>query len=181
MKNHVMVDLETYDTKPTSLVLSIGAVRFDPMNLSGPSEPFYVVLNHEQQIERGRTVSERTLDWWAKQSAEAQEVLQAPRMDVSQGLEFFADFVNKEPDTCVWGNGADFDNVILASLYNSFGMQQPWKYSNSRCYRTLRGFALPYDYFEKEREGVHHNALDDAIYQAMEMRRRIDALGLRFP
>lgn len=181
MINHIMQDLETLDTAPSALVLSIGAVRFDPMDVNSPSKPFYVVLNHDDQLERGRTVSTSTQLWWDKQSPEAQAIFEQPRMNTMHALEAFTDFYFTEPNTLIWGNGADFDNTILASLFNSFGLPQPWKYKHSRCYRTLRGFEMPFDFMEPEREGTHHDALDDALHQAKVMRLMVNALGLRFP
>lgn len=63
----------------------------------------------------------------------------------------------------IWGNGADFDNVILASVYKRIGMEQPWLYRNNRCYRTLKAL---HPEIPIERVGTHHNAVDDAESQA---------------
>ncbi len=63
----------------------------------------------------------------------------------------------------IWGNGADFDNVILTSAYKRNDLELPWRYTNNRCYRTLKSL---YPEIKLERSGTHHNALDDAISQA---------------
>ena len=63
----------------------------------------------------------------------------------------------------VWGNGATFDNVILSNAYKAAGMEQPWKFWDDRCYRTVKGL-LPD--IKIERLGTHHNAVYDAMSQA---------------
>jgi len=42
-------------------------------------------------------------------------------------------------------------------------MERPWYFWNDRCYRTMKSL---YPQIPMERDGVHHNALDDAISQA---------------
>ncbi len=39
---HCMIDLETLDVKPTAVILSIGAVVFDPENNKREIDTFYV-------------------------------------------------------------------------------------------------------------------------------------------
>ena len=36
MTTHVMIDIETLDTAPTSVILSVGAVKFDPFTDTEP-------------------------------------------------------------------------------------------------------------------------------------------------
>ncbi len=74
----------------------------------------------------------------------------------------------------MWGNGADFDNAILAHCYSRLGRPAPWKFWNSRCYRTLKSFSP----VRGKRIGVHHHALDDAKTQAADAMAIAAALGL---
>jgi len=73
----------------------------------------------------------------------------------------------------VWGNGAAFDNVILASAYRQANITQPWLFWNDRCYRTVKALSPA---VTMQRNGTHHNALDDAESQA---RHLIDMLANR--
>jgi inhibitor of KinA sporulation pathway (predicted exonuclease) len=66
----------------------------------------------------------------------------------------------------VWGNGADFDNPILAAAYRATGISQGWKPYNGRCYRTIKNLAPQ---VRLVRTGTHHNALDDARAQAQHL------------
>jgi hypothetical protein len=82
-------------------------------------------------------------------------------------LEDFSDFLARVPlrKRKIWGNGASFDNAILAELYRVAKHPSPWEYWNDRCYRTLKNLykqVVP----PPERKGTHHNALDDAVFQA---------------
>src|SRR5690606_25083778 len=134
----------------------------------------YAVLNRQQQLNAGRTVSAATIDWWMQQSDEARSVFNAPAVstpfEVVEGLERFTGFV----DSCfgcdgLWGNGSDFDNAMLASLYRTFGIKQPWSHKANRCYRTMvaaLSAQLPEGGPSLIRQGTYHNALDDAKTQA---------------
>ena len=157
----VMIDLETLGTGPKAVVLSIGAVFFDKEELGNT---FYAVLDTLSQETAGRVVDPKTVQWWSEQSEEAKTVLTAPQIPTGGVLHAFVSYL-RATDIRIWGNGATFDNVILASLFEDFGVPKPWGYSADRCYRTLRNISnvrgqLP------NREGTYHNALDDAIYQA---------------
>jgi exodeoxyribonuclease VIII len=68
------------------------------------------------------------------------------------------------PNDCkLWGNGASFDNAILANAYAALKMEQPWAFWNDRCYRTIKAM---HPKQKQQHLGTHHNALDDAISQA---------------
>lgn len=180
--NHIMVDIETLDTQQSAVVLSIGAVAFDPVTKT-LGETFYVEFTEDLELQqiKGRTISADTVRWWMMQSDAAKVVFArrdeddlivkakinaAARMSTEDGLSEFARFIehNGGKKAQLWGNGADFDNVIIGSLYESFDMLKPWSYGKNRCYRTIKrlfGENVP-----MKREGVHHNGLDDAITQA---------------
>lgn len=165
---HVMLDLETLGTNGDAVVLSIGAVE---MTREGLSHKFHRVLDIDEQLrQHGRSVNGSTILWWGDQDREAWRAATQGSVSVGAALRGFADFMTlvggeySERTTCVWGNGSDFDNAILGSLYEAAGIKRPWGYSKNRCYRTLKSLhpnAPPI-----ERAGTHHNALDDAVYQA---------------
>lgn len=52
---------------------------------------------------------------------------------------------------------------MLASAYRRDGSKTPWRYTNDRCYRTIKSL---YPHIPMERTGTHHNAADDAASQA---------------
>ena len=75
----------------------------------------------------------------------------------------------------MWGNGAEFDNVILSQAYKNVEKEVPWQYYNNRCYRTVKNL---FPHIEMERVGAHHNALDDAKSQAEHLLGIIRTVGL---
>ncbi len=161
--NNVMVDLETPDNKPTSGIVSIGAVKFDATGIS--DDRFYCVVDLQSSIDAGLTVSASTISWWMKQSDQARAVFNEPdACHLAIALQLFAAWL---PDNCkLWGNGAGFDNPILANAYAALKMQQPWDFWNDRCYRTI---AAMHPNNRRQQQGTHHNALDDAISQAQHL------------
>lgn len=166
--NDAMLDLESMGTSPDSVILSLGACFFDKEEVG---DGIYLVLDREEQKQANRKVSEDTMIWWDNQSAEARSVFDAPQTPVEHALSAFSQFIELYADdpkkVCMWGNGSDFDNVILGTLYDLWGIKKPWSYSNNRCFRTLKNIALAFDSHDlPEREGTHHNALDDAVFQA---------------
>lgn len=182
--NKCMVDLETLGNKPGCSIISIGAVMFDE-DTGQLGATFYVTISRESNIRYGLVEDEATLKWWGEQSSEARTLLNEVRMGgtpLPQALAMFTEFlvttqytdwVYKDQMTLekskimdrltMWGNGADFDNAILAVAYDKVNGVPPWKFWNNRCYRTLKNL---YPRQKLARVGVHHNALDDAKTQA---------------
>jgi hypothetical protein len=166
-----MLDLETLDTSSTAVVTAVGAVVFDPYsNFIGDS--FYrVATDWTDQQRRGRTISGDTVAWWMDQEEAARKALTKPpqrqALPTFSILREFTEFLEGySGDVEMWGNGADFDNVILGSLFAAYGAQKPWSYSKNRCFRTLNSLPKPKHIILPMRTGTHHNALDDAITQA---------------
>lgn len=172
-----MIDLETLDTKPSAIVVSIGVVAFDPVTFQA-TDGLYAILEMGGQLHRGRTRSPDTLAWWEQQSDAAKAVFKQPRQDVSEVLDRLDTMLAGSDG--VWGNGADFDCVITGSLYESFQRTKPWSYSKNRCLRTLKSVLLPKQYVKPERLGTHHNAMDDALHQVHQLKVICEATGIRF-
>ena len=161
---HFMFDLETLDTLPTSVVLSIGAVEFDPKaGTVNEKNGLLLFPSIQEQIDSGRTISAETLIWWVGQSDAAKtDWVKRSRKKVGWCCDAVRKWVGTPyPKPKVWGNGAGFDITIMESFFNYTAI--PWKFYNIRDTRTLWDIH-PYD---KDKKGpVAHTALDDAIAQA---------------
>lgn len=158
--DHVMIDLETADNVPTAAVVAIGAVVFQ-----GPNAglQFYTAVDLHSCLAAKLTMSDDTMAWWGKQSLEARAVFADPqRMPVLAALQEFYRFMQSLNEPRVWGNGASFDNAIMANAYRAVGVPLPWKFWHDRCYRTVAAGIFQ----KRHQQGTHHNALDDAISQA---------------
>lgn len=163
----VMIDLETLDTTPTAAIVSIGAMFFTTEPPFKLGDFLYVKVYRDSSEKCGGTVSQGTLDWWSKQSAEARAVFFGDdRKSLPDALLDFVFFVRRHTsldELRVWGNGAAFDNVILSESFRRCGISLPWQFWNDRCYRTLKSM---HPSVKMSRRGTYHNALDDAQSQA---------------
>jgi len=160
----VMVDMETMATTADAVILSIGAVKFDLESGEINNEGFYASISLDSQHDKKRRFSESTIIWWMKQSEEAQNVFREQKQTLDSALVDFGDWFDNT-DALIWSNGADFDIPALAHAYTQFGRETPWKFWNSRCFRTYKNLPGAKNVVV-ERLGTHHNALQDAIYQA---------------
>ena len=159
----IMLDIETLATSPDAVVLTFGAIKFDPFNPSiQMSDGIYFRINVDEQIDLGRRVDEGTVAWWGTQSAEVREEALGETDRVS--LEDFTKQLNKfvSGATRIWAQGPVFDIVILENLYRQIGKPAPWQYYAIRDSRTLLK-ALGDD---RKGGALLHNALADAVSQA---------------
>jgi hypothetical protein len=165
---HIVLDIETKDTKNSAVVLSIGAVLVD-LNHHNPgmfADTFYAVLEMESQEAKGRTTSKSTMEWWAKQcdASRFAALETTTREDTHAVLDRLFDWMALG-DFKVWGNGSDFDNAIIADLFQMYGFEVPWVFWNNRCFRTYKaefGHLVGKTYHT----GLKHHALDDASHEA---------------
>lgn len=174
MKN-IMIDLETMGNTPNAAIIAIGAVEFDPVKNKLGKE-FYKVIDLASAVEYGGTMDPSTVLWWMQQSDEARAAFQRKGETMPEALIAFMHFAlgcAVKKDMVVWGNGADFDNVILGSALRNCGIEQPWMFYNNRCYRTLKNLNPN---IKMKRSGTHHNALDDAKDQVLHLFELLDSL-----
>lgn len=178
---HVMLDLETLGNNPFSVIASIGAVFFDPLS-DHLGEEFHVKVNIESCTEAGLKMDASTITWWLAQSDAARiSTFGGGTELLPNALGMFSDFLRKSDDIKklrIWGNGSDFDNVILGNAYKALGYQVPWSYGKNRCFRTVNNLVHPSSIIMPQREGTHHNALDDAKHQARVLQAIVSAQGI---
>lgn len=172
-----MLDLETLSTKPNAVILSLGAVKFDPFSDRIDAEDgLDIRVNVDQQIQLGRDVQEETLDWWAKQPAEIRDDALGDhgRIDLDKLVKELNRFLVGVDD--IWCQGPVFDIVILENLYSQLSTPVPWQYWQIRDSRTL--FGVHGDPRDKTRK-LAHNALMDCVYQAMGVQEIYQKLQIR--
>lgn len=177
-KAHV-IDIETGDITETAHIYSIAVVTVD-LDLDGDD----LFLSYQEcaidKKQPGRTKSEKTSLWWANQSKEAiQAGFDAEfQYDIKNVLTMLSQKFEREPYP-IWGNGADFDNRILAHAFAQYDLD--WPYQLNRCLRTFKNVikqVKPSLVFP-EFEGVRHIALNDARYEAKELKILTDILKNR--
>jgi DNA polymerase III epsilon subunit-like protein len=175
--DHAMVDLETLGTQPFSPILSIGACAFS-MDDEPIVDVFYQPIDVESCLELGMRPSGDTIKWWMQQEegARASAFHDPEQVTLPLALDAFTDWINSRP-LIVCGNSTRFDCGLLEAAYKVCRKEVPWQWWKEGCYRAIKNLPAARG-IKLERFGTHHNALDDAISQAVHMRKIYRALGL---
>jgi len=162
MPRHLMVDLETLAVSPKAVVLSLGAVHFNPYS-NDIEDKIYFKIDLDDQDKLGREIDPNTLDWWAKQDPAIMEEAFSPndRIPLKDAMKKFHKFA--WGCDAFWSHGATFDLVILEDIFRQLKEPLPWNYWSLRDTRTL--FDLGHD--PDMSKDNKHDALQDAIRQAI--------------
>lgn len=170
MRN-IMLDLETMGTAPGSAIVQIGAVDFSIYKIG---DPFSVNIDLASCVNAGLRIEPNTVIWWLNQSDAARKSLTVECVPLRDALTQFSDWIGKDK-VAIWGDGAAFDNVLLASAYRVTKLPLPWHFANDRCFRTLK------ELFPVERilSDCKHNATSDATAQAKQVQAIVAKYGVR--
>lgn len=158
-----MVDVESLGTHSDSVILSIGAVKFDLDSDRMDDAAFYASISVDSNMAAGRKISEATLIWWLQQERAAQEVFFEPKQTLDMALNSFADWFHGAK--FIWSNGASFDIPMISHAFRTTGGDTPWDFYNERCVRTYKNLPGCKD-IKIASNGLKHNAVHDAIHQA---------------
>jgi hypothetical protein len=172
MAKHLMVDMETLATTPNSVVLSLGAVHFDPYS-NHIGDTLYFRINIDDQD--SRHIDPDTIDWWSKQDPKIMEEAFSAndRIGFNDAINLFHKFA--WGCDAFWSNGASFDLVIIEDMYRQIGKAYPWNFWQLRCTRTI--FNLGVD--PNMPVAGKHDALQDAIRQAIGVQNVFSALNIK--
>lgn len=174
MPRHLMLDMETLAVSPNAVVLSLGAVHFNPYG-NGYSDKIYFRISIDDQDALGREVDPDTLDWWGRQAADIQDEAFSPddRISLVDAMDRFHKFA--WGCDAFWSHGATFDLVIIENIYRQLGKPLPWNFWQLRDTRTL--FDLGYD--PDMPKNSKHDALQDAIRQSVGVQNIYTKLKIR--
>ena len=185
MANDIMIDIESLNTTPNCVILTIGAVRFDPKG-SGIAERLELRPTIEDQTEiYNRSINEDTLRWWGTQSEAAQEEAMGDwgRVPFAECMETLYKFCwNRR---AVWSNGAGFDCIVMEDAWRQTSDKPnpiPWPFWSVRDTRTLyevAGVSL-----KDDKHITTHKAVEDAEHQAIVVQRaymKLMKAGLMVP
>jgi hypothetical protein len=162
-----MIDIETLSTSPNALVLTIGAIIFNPRDEPIPlknMKTFYKRIDIESCKVLKLDVDKNTLEWWKDQPKESryEAIENTDREHVKSVLLSLSDFI--KDCNCIWANSPNFDCVILENVYKKLGLEIPWKFWNLRDTRTVYAIAnLKLRNFSDK--NVSHHALEDCYSQ----------------
>ena len=154
--------METVSVSPNAVVLTLGAVHFNPYG-NGYGEKLYFRINIDDQDALGREFDQNTLDWWSKQDPAIMDEAFNPddRIPLVEAMDKFHKFA--WGCDAFWSHGATFDLVIIENIYRQLGKPLPWNFWQLRDTRSIFDIGLDPDM----PKGNLHNALQDAIRQAV--------------
>ena len=157
-----MIDLETMAVTPDAVILTLGAVHFNPYG-NGIGDTLYFRVSVDDQDTLGRAIDPSTLEWWAKQDpAIMEEAFSSDdRIPLAEAMDRFHKFAwgcNR-----FWSHGATFDLVMMENILRQIGKPLTWNYWSLRDTRTLFDIGLD----PEMPTGSKHDALQDAIRQAI--------------
>ena len=173
---HIMIDIETLATTPDAVVMSVGAVKFDPTSDQPPYSKTLWRPDIDEQTERDRHVSESTLEWWAKLPQHIQddafsEDSRIPVTEFMKELNRYCVGADK-----IWCQGPQFDMLILENLYIQWGHHFGWQFWQVMDCRTLFQL-MPVDPRKAIQQDLH-SADADAYYQAIGVQQCYEHFGI---
>lgn len=177
---HIMIDMETLGHTADCVILSIGAVRFDPYGDAVGEDGFYRAITIESNLDYGRSVSQGTIKWWLgpDMTPEAKQVFFDPNaVGLDTALDELVEWMYAgvtdrherqiiQKNNTIWANGPEFDAAILAHVLVKTHRDLPWFHWNCHSMRTWKLLPGAKD-VKLPRSGAHHNAFDDALHQAL--------------
>lgn len=175
--NSVMIDIESLDVKAGGVVLTIGAVSFNPYELNDFDDlvrnGFHAKIKLKDSLAAGYKIDADTLCWWMQQS-------DAARLDIfdkdtsgkyqSVAMAELANYLKNSGCQDLWSRG--FMDIEMLNVYNRDVFGGP--VFDFRSWRDMRTFQetlcdTPAEMWpiESPENMVAHNALHDSAYQAM--------------
>lgn len=165
---HVALDLETASLDSNAAIVQLAAVT--------ESASFEHRISLASNEQAGRHISKETMEWWNTQDAELRREVFGGTLGLYEALSEFHDWaveisVGDLNRVILWGNGTEFDNVILQNAWEHFA-EWPFHYRNAHHLRTLLT-TVPREVQERAHnrfmahhpDNIQHDALHDARYQ----------------
>lgn len=172
----IMLDIETLDTGPRSVIMQLAAVPFDfdeEEILHNKVFTIHLPIQPQLDLLRPRTISASTLAFWMEQSDTAKDIFsrcdipdfESLRDGVSAFVYQFSRMI-KNVEYEVWARGPQFDITNIESLLVDLGFTAPWKYDKVRDLRTFMSAAgvTTKNVLRPESLPVH-DAYSDCVYQ----------------
>lgn len=165
---HIALDLETASTASNAAIVQLAAVcdygSFNEL----------ISLFSNEKI--GRHISKETMEWWSTQDSVLRRRVFSGSAELGEVLGRFHTWAmhlsgGDLKRIVLWGNGTEFDNVILQNAFEQFATW-PFHYRNAHHLRTLLS-TVPllvqesaHNHFMGNNPGnVQHDAIHDAGYQ----------------
>jgi exodeoxyribonuclease VIII len=177
---HLMIDLETFGTKPDAPIVSIGAAVFDLE--TGVYKKFERLIDLDSALKYGKP-SGSTLEWWFRQDQKAisKTILSKSRDQLPQAILDLQEFIKENSPKVVWAKSPAFDIRILENAFDAVGLTLPVQYWKCADVRTIEKLA-PSVYkqaiaeYENQSKAIAHTALADCYRQVVGIKAVFDHL-----
>lgn len=124
MANHLMIDIETLDTRPSAVVFQVGLLAFNDPLFGDDGRVYEEKVYHLDivpQILRGRTIDPSTIQFWKEQEVSSWARSASEISNVSYLFAEIARMMGEYGVGDVWSNSPSFDAVIMRSLAETQG------------------------------------------------------------
>jgi hypothetical protein len=164
MYNAIMLDLETFGTRPNAAIVQLGIQPFN--SLTGEFDrkdgrKWDVAL--DSCLDAGGSVDQSTISWWVRNSAKmptGDGVYIGPVLEeVTRWL-----LASMPKKFTVWSQGANFDIPIVDGYYGRLKLRSAWNPTAARDTRTVYELARERGW-EKAPGETSHDALEDCWKQ----------------
>ena len=160
-----MLDIETMGNTSNSVIVSIGAVRFD-METGETGGTFYRIVDIDSCLDAGLKVNGSTIKWWLTKSEEARKEIVKEGIHIAQALQEFNLFIRNSIYSEIWSNGVRFDIALMEDAYIALKLPVPWDFHAERDVRTLVSFAPKIQKKHADaRKDILHHPIDDCKTQ----------------
>ena len=175
----ISIDLETLGTNVDSAIVQIGACIYDTEE-DKVVDTFNAVISYPENDHIN--VTSGTLKFWLHQmhinpEAVAKVFYSPATTSLLEAFNRLFEFVksNNKAAERVYANGTKFDLGMLEYQFKQNGIVVPWAHNADRCMRTLRDIVGHIEFDAPNL--VPHDALSDAIWQAMYITRALDSIN----
>lgn len=150
-----ILDLETLDIKPTSIITEIGLIIFRRDDLT-VIDHLSITPDFFAQLAAGRTFDPGTIAFH-RNNGTLPCTDPATQTNLHQAAAELAQYFREYKPTRVWIQGTCFDRPIIEDFYRSLSQPLPWHFTASRDARTAWDMAFPTQRHPKR----PHKALED--------------------
>lgn len=176
----IMLDLESLDLGPRSVILQVGIIAFpldDPETEARRVDQYLPV---QPQLALGRTVTWKTMRWWMNEAVKNPKIMErfvdndgndmdeltALVRSVHRKLTELIDSVGRDAVE-IWAKGPQFDVVNLETMFVDCGLDAPWPYDSVMDLRSVMKLAgVSGKAGDVDMSGiVPHVAVSDCVFQ----------------
>ena len=167
---HASIDIEALGPNSGAVVLSLGAVSFDPHgNYIGSQFPFHVNIDITNSLQLGMHVDGDTIYWWLDRDTRSRNALAKPEPVLAEtALEDLHCWYKMHHCVAAWSHR--FDMELLGAYSARLAIKLPWSHRQELCIRTRFEAAAKFGYMpEKVRDKDKHHPVYDATRQAKQI------------